>query len=201
MKRILYTLICFFFIGGCFPNERKEVTECKLEIERAEKIRNSFGYIETGLDINEIYTEDPESPRKVDCENVDTERVKNITEIMRKKNSYNANSPILLERKALIEIDEFKKAHEEQLHDFKYFDNVLLAGNVEDYETLGRMLYITIMCQKTGSSSGKELKTGLWNNMGSGAARNLKTGIFFLKNIKTFQMKRPRETKKNSAKL
>ena len=68
------------------------MTECKLEIERAEKIRNSFGYIETGLDINEIYTEDPESPRKVDCENVDTERVKNITEMMRKKNSYNANS-------------------------------------------------------------------------------------------------------------
>lgn len=92
MKKIFYILICFFFICGCFPNERKEVTECKLEIERAEKIRNSFGYIETGLDINEIYTEDPESLRKVDCENVDSERVKNITEMMRKKNSYNANS-------------------------------------------------------------------------------------------------------------
>lgn len=142
MKNFFYILICFFFISSCFPNERKEVTECKLEIQRAEKIRNSFGYIETGLDINEIYTEDPESPRKVDCENIDSERVKNITEIMRKKNSYNANTPILLERKALIEIDEFKKAHEEKLHDFKYFDNVLLAGNVEDYETLGKMLHI-----------------------------------------------------------
>lgn len=142
MKRILYILICFFFIGGCFPNERKEVTECKLEIERAEKIRNLFGYIETALDINEIYTENPESPRKIDCENVDTERVKNITEMMHRKNNYNTNSPVLLERKALIEIEEFKKAHEEQLHDFKYFDNVLLAGNVEDYETLGKMLHI-----------------------------------------------------------
>lgn len=142
MKKIFYILICFFFISGCFPNERKEVMECKLEIERAEKIRNSFGYIETGLDINEIYTEDPESPRKVDCENVDAERVKNITEIMRKKNSYNTNSPILLERQALIEIEEFKKAHEEQLHDFKYFDNVLISGYPEDYETLGEMLHI-----------------------------------------------------------
>lgn len=142
MKKNFYILICFFFICGCFPNERKEVTECKLEIERAEKIRNSFGHIETGLDINEIYTEDPESPRKVDCENVDSEKVKNITEIMRKKNSYNTNSPILLERKALIEIEEFKKAHEEQLHDFKYFDNVLLSGYPEDYETLGKMLHI-----------------------------------------------------------
>ena len=142
MKKIFYILICFFFISGCFPNERKEVMECKLEIERAEKIRNSFGYIETGLDINEIYTEDPESPRKIDCENVDSERVKNITEIMRKKNSYNTNSPILLERQALIEIEEFKKAHEEQLHDFKYFDNVLLSGYSEDYETLGEMLHI-----------------------------------------------------------
>lgn len=142
MKRTLYILICFFFIGGCFPNERKEVTECKLEIQRAEKIRNSFGYIETRLDINEIYTEDPESPRKVDCENVDSERVKNITEIMRKKNSYNTNSPLLLERQALKEIEEFKKAHEEQLHDFKYFDNVLLSGYPEDYETLGEMLHI-----------------------------------------------------------
>lgn len=142
MKKIFYILICFFFICCCFPNERKEVMECKLEIQRAEKIRNSFGYIETGLDINEIYTEDPESPRKVDCENVDSERVKNITEIMRKKNSYNTNSPVLLERKALIEIEEFKKAHEEQLHDFKYFDNVLLSGYPEDYETLGEMLHI-----------------------------------------------------------
>lgn len=142
MKKFFYILICFFFISGCFQNERKEVTECKLEIQRGEKIRNSFGYIETGLDINEIYTEDPESPRKVDCENVDTERVKNITEMMRKKNSYNANSPVLLERKALIEIEEFKKAHEEQFKDFKYFDNVLLSGYVEDYEILGKMLHI-----------------------------------------------------------
>ena len=110
MKRTIYILICFFFITGCFPNERKEVTECKLEIERSEKIRNSFGYIETGLCHKKVYTEDPESPRKVDCENVDTERVKNITEMMRKKNSYNANSPVLLERKGLIEIEEFKKA-------------------------------------------------------------------------------------------
>ena len=142
MKKFFYILICFFFICGCFPNERKEVTECKLEIQRAERIRNSFGYIETGLDINEIYTEDPESPRKVDCENVDSKRVKSITEIMRKKNSYNTNSPVLLERQALKEIEEFKKAHEEQLHDFKYFDNVLLSGYPEDYETLGEMLHI-----------------------------------------------------------
>ena len=49
MKKFFYILICFFFISGCFPNERKEVTECKLEIEKAGKIRNSFGYIETSV--------------------------------------------------------------------------------------------------------------------------------------------------------
>lgn len=57
------------------------------------------------------------------------------------------------------------------------------------------------MYLKTESFSEKEIKTGLYNNMRSGAARNLKTGISFLKNIKTFQLKRPKKTRKNFAKL
>lgn len=57
------------------------------------------------------------------------------------------------------------------------------------------------MYLKIESFSGKEIKTGLYSNMRSGAARNLKTGISFLNNTKTFHLKRPKKIKKNSVKL
>lgn len=57
------------------------------------------------------------------------------------------------------------------------------------------------MYLKIESFSGKEIKTGLCNNMRSGAVKNLRTGISFLKNIKTFQLKKPEKTGKNFAKL
>ena len=52
------------------------------------------------------------------------------------------------------------------------------------------------MYLKIESFSGKEIKTGLCNNMRSGAVKNLRTGISFLKNIKTFQLKKPEKTGK-----
>ncbi len=143
MKKIIYVILsCFIIISCDFFNENSYEKQCKFEIERAEQLKENFGHIETALDINEIYSELDDGSRAIHCSSSNEEHVKKITEIMRKKNNSALNSPLLLERQALKEIEEFKKAHEEQLHDFKYFDNVLLSGYPEDYEILAEMLHI-----------------------------------------------------------
>lgn len=143
MKKIIYVILsCFIIISCDFFNENSYEKQCKFEIERAEQLKENFGHIETALDINEIYSELADGSRAIHCSSSNDEHVKKITEIMRKKNNSALNSPLLLERQALKEIEEFKKAHKEQMKDFDFPDNALVKENNIAYERLGEMIHI-----------------------------------------------------------